>query len=73
MTKEERNLALKALEQIAKHERECGERYGDVVTQLSELRKQTDAHADRGEKIAWLLGSAVVTTGVSTWLLMLGG
>ena len=50
MTKEERNLALKALEQIAKHERECGERYGEVVTQLSELRKQTDAHADRWEK-----------------------
>ena len=61
MNELERNLALEALERIATHEKECGERWGEAVVELKELRKATDAHAARWEKLAWL----VVTTCVA--------
>ena len=71
MTKEERNLALQALEQIAKHEKECGERWAEAVVEIRELRKVTDSHAARWEKLAWLVVATVITTGASAWTLML--
>lgn len=71
MTKEERNLALQALEQIAKHEKECGERWAEAVIEIRELRKVTDSHAARWEKLAWLVVATVITTGASAWTLML--
>jgi|TARA_Y100000361_G_C11072132_1_gene296268 hypothetical protein len=67
MTKEERNLALQALEQIAKHEKECGERYGEVVSEIKELRNLTTKHAERWERLAWLVIGTVLTTGVVAW------
>ena len=71
MTKEERNLALQALEQIAKHEKECGERWAEAIIEIRELRKVTDSHAARWEKLAWLVVATVITTGASAWTLML--
>lgn len=62
MTDEERNLALDALERIAKHEKECGERWAEAVVELRELRKVTDSHAARWEKLAWLVVGTVLTT-----------
>ena len=47
MTDDERNLALEALERIAQHEKECGERWAEAVVELRELRKATDVHATR--------------------------
>jgi len=55
MNTQERNLALDALQQIAKHEKECGERWGEAVVELKQLRAVTDAHAARWEKLAWLI------------------
>ena len=72
MTEDERNLALQALEQIAKHEKECGERWAEAVVEIRELRKVTDSHAARWEKLAWLVVATVITTGASAWTLMLG-
>jgi hypothetical protein len=62
MTKEERNLALDALERIAKHEEVCGRRWGEALIELKQLRSATDAHAARWEKLAWL----VITTALAT-------
>ena len=62
MTDEERNLALDALERIAQHEKECGERWAEAVVELRELRKVTDSHAARWEKLAWLVVGTVLTT-----------
>ncbi len=62
MTEEERNLALDALERIAQHEKECGERWAEAVVELRELRKVTDSHAARWEKLAWLVVGTVLTT-----------
>jgi|TARA_R100000353_G_scaffold171560_1_gene136035 hypothetical protein len=62
VTEEERNLALDALERIAQHEKECGERWAEAVVELRELRKVTDSHAARWEKLAWLVVGTVLTT-----------
>ena len=53
--------AEQALERIAKHERECAERWGECVVELRELRKTTDAHAKRWEKLAWLVVASAIT------------
>jgi hypothetical protein len=70
MTKEERNLALDALERIAQHEKECGERWAEAVVELRELRKATDIHAKRWEKLAWMVVGTVMTTVVAAWIKM---
>jgi len=62
VTDEERNLAIDALERIAQHEKECGERWAEAVVELRELRKVTDSHAARWEKLAWLVVGTVLTT-----------
>ena len=62
MTEEERNLAIDALERIAQHEKECGERWAEAVVELRELRKVTDSHAARWEKLAWLVVGTVLNT-----------
>jgi len=71
VTEEERNLALDALERIARHEKECGERWAEAVVELRELRKVTDSHAARWEKLAWLVVGTVGTTALTAWVSML--
>jgi hypothetical protein len=71
MTEEERNLAIDALERIAQHEKECGERWAEAVVELRELRKVTDSHAARWEKLAWLVVGTVGTTALTAWFSML--
>ena len=71
MTDDECNLALEALERIAQHEKECGERWAEAVVELRELRKATDVHAARWEKLAWLVIGTVTTTFIAAWIKML--
>lgn len=68
----ERNLALQALERIADHERECGERWGEAVVELKELRKATDSHAARWERLAWLVVTTTVGSVMAFWINNLG-
>lgn len=56
------DLAMQALQKIAEHEKECGERWMETTYELRELRKQTDSHAARWERVAWLLIGTVLTT-----------
>ena len=58
----EMDIALEALERIAQHERECGERWAEAVVELRELKKVADSHAARWEKLAWLVVTVVGTT-----------
>ena len=60
--KTEMGLALEALERIAQHERECGERWGEAVVELRELKQVADSHAARWAKLAWLVVTVVGTT-----------
>ena len=70
--KTEMDIALEALEKIAQHEKECGERWAEAVVELRELRKVADSHAARWERLAWLVVSVVITGVVSTVVMNLG-
>ena len=57
------DIALEALERIAVHEKECGERWAEAIVELREVKKVTETHAQRWEKLAWLfVGTAVTCT-----------
>ena len=60
-----KDRAEQALERIAKHEQECAERWGEAVVELRELRKATDAHAARWERLAWLVVASAATAVVT--------
>jgi hypothetical protein len=70
--KSEMEIALEALDRIAQHEKECGERWAEAVVELRELRKATDSHAARWEKVAWLVITVVVTGAASVVVANLG-
>ena len=61
-------FALEALEQIAKHEKECGERWAECTIELRELKEASKAHAARWEKLAWLVVGTVLTTALAGWI-----
>jgi len=69
--KTEMDIALEALERIAEHEKECGERWAECTVELRELRKVADSHAARWEKLAWLVITVVFTTSVTVFGSML--
>ena len=69
--KTEMEIALEALDRIAQHEKECGERWAEAVVELRELRKATDSHATRWEKLAWLVITVVFTTAITVFGSML--
>lgn len=60
--------ATSALEQIARHERECSERYADVARELSALSTLTRAHSARWERTAWLVISTVLCAFIASVL-----
>jgi len=64
-------LALEALERIATHEKECGERWAEAMVELRELKDVTSNHAIRWEKLAWLVVGTVLTTGIAAWTAMI--
>ena len=69
--KTEMDIALEALERIANHEKECGERWAECTVELRELRKATDKHAARWEKLSWLVITVVVTTSAAVFSSMI--
>jgi hypothetical protein len=59
------DLALEALEKIAQHEKECGERWGEATAELRQLREMAIAHSKKWERLAWLVVTVVVTGAAS--------
>ena len=59
------DLALEALERIAQHEKECGERWGEATAELRQLKEMTASHARKWERLAWLVVTVVVTGSAS--------
>ena len=57
-------VAMRALERIEAHERECGKRWAEAVSEMRQLRVASDAHSARWEKLAWLVVSTVVATAI---------
>lgn len=64
-------LALEALERIAQHEKECGERWAECTIELRELKDASKAHAARWERLAWLVIGTVITTALAGWVTMI--
>jgi len=56
------DLAYKALERIAEHERECGERWAEATVELRALKNATKEHSERWERVAWVVIGAAGTT-----------
>ena len=55
--------ALRALEAIARHEKECGERWGEAHTEMKLIRQQLGVHSHRWERLAWMV-IGTMTAGV---------
>ena len=53
-------LANAALDAIAKHEKECGERWAEAAVELRELKSATESHAARWEKLAWFVIATII-------------
>ena len=64
-------LALEALERIATHEKECGERWTEAMIELRELKLATRSHAERWEKLAWMVIGTVTTTVIAAWVALI--
>ena len=55
--------ALSALKEIARHEKECGRRWGDAHKELKIIRERLRAHSMRWERLAWMV-IGTMTAGV---------
>lgn len=71
-SKTEMDIALEALKRISEHEKECGERWIECTVELKNLRKATDSHAERWERLAWLVIGVVFTSAFSVVITNLG-
>jgi len=54
------DIALESLKRIEAHEKECGERWSEAITEIRHLKELTSSHSERWEKLAWLVVAAVV-------------
>ena len=54
------DIALESLKRIEAHEKECGERWSEAITEIRPLKELTSSHSARWEKLAWLVVAAVV-------------
>ena len=48
-------LAMEALERIAQHEKECGERWGEATAELRHLKEMAITHSRDGNALLGLL------------------
>ena len=58
-------LAMEVLERIAQHEKECGERWGEASAELRQLKELAASHAQKWDRLAWLVITVVVTGAAS--------
>lgn len=66
------DVALQALSRIEAHEKECGERWAESVTELKALRVASDANSARWERLAWTVIGTVIATALPSILHLSG-
>jgi hypothetical protein len=44
------------------HEKECGERWGQAISEIKQLRAASEAHSLRWEKLAWMVVGVFLVT-----------
>jgi 20S proteasome alpha/beta subunit len=68
MSKEDAmEIALKALQKIERHERECSLRWKEATSELRGIRKDTLRNSKRWERLAWLVVGTLVTAILAAW------
>tara|TARA_R110000824_G_C15214462_1_gene676986 strand:- start:2696 stop:2944 length:249 start_codon:yes stop_codon:yes gene_type:complete len=60
------DVAQKALEKIAEHERTCGTRWTETRDSLARVTLSQEVHAKRWEKLAWMVGACSLALTVAT-------
>ena len=60
------DMAQKALEKIAEHERTCGARWAETRDSLARLTLSQEVHAKRWEKLAWMMGGCLLALTVAS-------
>lgn len=69
MSKEDAmEIALKALQKIERHERECSLRWKEATSELRGIRQDTLRNSKRWERLAWLVVGTLVTAILAAWL-----
>ena len=65
-------LATQAIEGLARHEKECSQRWKEATDQMVSLKQAvrrateaTEIHAKRWEKLAWMVGGCLVALAVA--------
>tara|TARA_R100001129_G_scaffold28503_1_gene19096 strand:+ start:174 stop:398 length:225 start_codon:yes stop_codon:yes gene_type:complete len=58
-------MAVEALEQISRHEAECGKRWAECTQEIKALAKLTEAHSQRWERVAFLIVGTVLASGLA--------
>ena len=53
-------LAVKALEKIAEHEKECALRWGETKTELKEMKQHIKSHSTKWDTLTWLIIASVI-------------
>jgi len=59
-------IATEALQEIARHEKECGLRWAEAHLELKQLHDSVRAHSARWEKLAWLVVGTVIAGVLAT-------
>jgi hypothetical protein len=59
-------LAVKALERIASHEKECAEQWGATRVEIREMKSMLEKHSHKWDRLTWTIVSSVIgTSGIS--------
>tara|TARA_R110000765_G_scaffold412277_1_gene511868 strand:+ start:242 stop:493 length:252 start_codon:yes stop_codon:yes gene_type:complete len=66
------SIAIQALERIEMHEKECGARWSEAVSEIKSLRTASDANSARWEKLAWTVIGTVIATALPSILHLSG-
>ena len=59
-------IATEALQEIARHEKECGLRWAEAHAELKQLHESVRAQSARWEKLAWLVVGSLVAAALAT-------
>ena len=61
-------LAVKALEKIAEHEKECAMRWGETKSSINDMKQHIKSHSTRWDRLTWLIIASVIAFWLTSFL-----
>ena len=61
-------LAVKALEKIAEHEKDCAMRWGETNASINDMKEHIKSHSTKWDRLTWLIIASIVGFWISTIL-----